>query len=240
MLSIILPALNEEKFLETTFYRIARQCSKLKIKHEFIIINDGSIDNTENVIKKIMKTNKNIIYIKNSTNLGLSTSFKKAVAVCNGEKITIFPSDNYSHEILIYNLLKKYSKADLIISYTINTEERTKIRNACSILYNFLYNFCFDTHFKYINGSAIYDVKKLKKIKIISNRYSIFSEINIKFAKLGYSIHEIWGVMNSNSNKSSALTFKNFVTVIIDFIRLFFEIRIFKKKKYCHIFKRIV
>ena len=68
----------------------------------------------------------------------------------------------------------------------------------------------------------------------------IFSEINIKFAKLGYSIHEIWGVMNSNSNKSSALTFKNFATVIIDFIVLFFEIRIFKKKKYCHLFKRIV
>ncbi len=51
------------------------------------------------------------------------------------EKKVNIPSDNYSHEILIYNLLKKYSKADLVISYTINTDP--KIRNACSILYNF-------------------------------------------------------------------------------------------------------
>ncbi len=41
--------------------------------------------------------------------------------------------------------------------------------------------------------------------------------------------------MNSNSNKSNALTLKNFATVIIDFILLFFEIIRIKKKKYCYI-----
>lgn len=240
MLSIVLPALNEEKFLESTFNTIRKQCLKLKVKHEFIIINDGSIDNTENVIKKIMTKNKNVIYIKNKKNLGIAASFKKALVLCNGKKITVFPSDNYSHKILIYNLLKRYLKADLVISYTLNTEARTKIRNAFSVFYNFIYNFCFNTHFKYINGSAVYDVKKLKKIKIISNRYSVFSEINIKFAKLGYSVHETWGLMNVNRNKSSALSFNNLLTVMIDFIFLFFEIRVFKIKKYKHRFKRII
>jgi glycosyltransferase involved in cell wall biosynthesis len=240
MLSIVLPALNEEKFLESTFYTIRKQCLKLKIKHEFIIVNDGSIDNTENIIKKIMKKNKNVININNKKNLGIAASFKKALAICNGGKITVFPSDNYSHKILIYNLLKNNSKADLVISYTINTEARTKLRNAFSVFYNFLYNFCFNTHFKYINGSAIYEVKKLKKIKIISNRYSVFSEINIKFAKLGYSVHETWGLMNINRNKSSALSFNNLLTIMIDFIFLFLEIRMFKRKKYNRRFKRII
>lgn len=240
MLSIVLPALNEEKFLEKTFYTIRKQCLKLKIKHEFVIVNDGSIDNTQDVIKTIMKKNKNVIYIKNSKNLGIAASFKKALASCNGKKITVFPSDNYSHKILIYNLLNKYRKADLVISYTLNTEARTKVRNAFSVFYNFIYNFCFNTHFKYINGSAVYDVKKLKKINIISNRYSVFSEINIKFAKLGYSVHETWGIMNVNRNKSSALSLNNLITVVIDFIYLFFEIRVLKKKKYKYKFKRII
>lgn len=238
MLSIVLPALNEQKYLAKTFFTIKKKCLKLKIKHEFIIVNDGSTDNTENVAKKIIKNNKNVIYINNKKNLGIAASFMKALKVCNGERITVFPADNYSHKILIYNLLKNYKKADLVISYTLNTEERSNIRNTLSTFYNFFYNFCFKSHFKYINGSGIYNVQKLKKIKIITQGYSVFAEINIKFCKLGYSIHETWGIMNNNINKSSALNLLNLIKIIIDFILLIFEIKILNKKKYKHKFIR--
>lgn len=238
MLSIVLPALNEQKCLAKTFYTIKKQCLKLKIKYEFIIVNDGSTDNTENIAKKIIKNNKNVIYINNKKNLGIAASFIKALNVCNGKRITVFPSDNYSHKILIYNLFKNYKKADLVISYTLNTEARSNVRNALSIFYNFFYNFFFNTHFKYINGSGIYNVQKIKKIKITSHGYSLFSEINVKFAKLGYSIHETWGLMNKNITKSSALSFANLIKIIIDFIFLIFEIKILNKKKYKHKFTR--
>ena len=52
--SIIITAYNEEKTILNAFNEILESLNHLKLKHEIIIVNDGSTDNTQSVIDKII------------------------------------------------------------------------------------------------------------------------------------------------------------------------------------------
>ena len=60
-ISIIIPVYNTEKYVEKSINSILNQSYK---NIELIIINDGSTDNSEKIIKRIIRDNKNIKYKK--------------------------------------------------------------------------------------------------------------------------------------------------------------------------------
>jgi glycosyltransferase involved in cell wall biosynthesis len=80
LVSIILPCYNEEKYLE--------DCLKSILAHnytnfELIIINDGSTDQTENVINATKDIR--IVYLKNDINKGITYSLNKAIKLAKGK-----------------------------------------------------------------------------------------------------------------------------------------------------------
>ena len=66
--SIILPVLNEERNIEKCINNILLQTFQ---DWELIIINDGSTDNTVNLIKSFLKADKRISLINNSDHKGI-------------------------------------------------------------------------------------------------------------------------------------------------------------------------
>ena len=61
-ISIILPIYNEEKRLKKSLNNFLFIKEKFgKIKTEFILINDGSSDDTDNIIKNFIKKKKKIL-----------------------------------------------------------------------------------------------------------------------------------------------------------------------------------
>ena len=58
-LSIVLPLYNEEKRLKKTFEEVKKFSNKNKIKKEYIFVDDGSLDNSNLMIKNFFKKKKN-------------------------------------------------------------------------------------------------------------------------------------------------------------------------------------
>ena len=54
-LSVIIPSYNDEKIIEKKILKLIAKLKRIKVKFEIIIINDGSIDNTLSVLKKVEK-----------------------------------------------------------------------------------------------------------------------------------------------------------------------------------------
>lgn len=78
--SIIIPARNEEKSIEKTILSLK---SNLKIPYRLLIINDQSTDQTAEIVKNLIKSDKNIALINTSSNRGgfanaLSLGFQKS------------------------------------------------------------------------------------------------------------------------------------------------------------------
>ncbi len=86
-----MPVLNGEKYLKLAIDSILDQSFK---DFEFIIINDGSTDNTEEIIKSY--GDKRIIYIKNVTNFGLAKSFNIGIKASQGQYIARMDADDVS------------------------------------------------------------------------------------------------------------------------------------------------
>ena len=61
---------------------------------EIIFVDDNSKDNSINLIKKLMKNDKRIIYIKNSINKGQFYSRNKGVLNSKGEYVLIIDPDD--------------------------------------------------------------------------------------------------------------------------------------------------
>jgi glycosyltransferase involved in cell wall biosynthesis len=80
--SVIMPTYNREEYVENSVESVLRQTYT---DFEMIIIDDGSEDNTERVIKDI--DDPRIIYEKNEKNLGIQKTLNKGIDIARGEYI---------------------------------------------------------------------------------------------------------------------------------------------------------
>ena len=102
--SIIIPIYNEEKYIIQCLDSITKQTLK---EIEIIIVNDGSTDNSLNVIKKY-SMNDNRIQIISQTNRGQSEARNTGIKYSNGEYIYFIDGDDY---LELNTLSDLYNKA---------------------------------------------------------------------------------------------------------------------------------
>lgn len=233
MITIGVFAYNEEKNLRQSIESVM-EAAKLasNIPLEIIIVNDGSTDNTGRVISDLKKEHPEVRSITHQTNTGIGTAINDIVSASTCDKICFIPGDNIHTLLTIKNMLANAYKADIILHYHVNTEVRKKGRVFLSILFTSIYKFIFNLPLVYVNCIGIYPALALKEITIRSKRYGIAAELNVKTLLHGYTFYEVASYMNPQSQKSSALTFKNMFDVAGSFMKLFCEVKIVRRDVY--------
>lgn len=93
--SVVMPVYNCERFVSFAIESILNQTYK---NFEFIIIDDGSSDNTLSILKTYSKKDKRIKIIINQKNLNQSKSIKKALRLAKGEYFIKMDNDDISDE----------------------------------------------------------------------------------------------------------------------------------------------
>lgn len=110
--SIIVPVYNCENYISTCLESILNQTYS---NNEIIIINDGSIDNSEQIIKKYIEKDNRIIYLYQD-NSGPSEARNKGIQTSTGEYLVFIDSDDTVHKKYIELLLNEIigSEADIV------------------------------------------------------------------------------------------------------------------------------
>lgn len=91
MISVVMPVYNEEKYLKETIDSILNQTYT---DFEFIIVNDGSTDRTDEII--LSYKDKRIVYLKNETNLQIVKTLNKGIKCAKGKYIARMDADDIS------------------------------------------------------------------------------------------------------------------------------------------------
>ena len=91
-LSIIIPVYNTEKYIEKCLNSVLKNLPK---KTEVLVINDGSPDNSEYIIKKFEKRYANVLKYYKKENGGLSDTKNYGISKATGKYITFVDSDDY-------------------------------------------------------------------------------------------------------------------------------------------------
>ena len=93
-LSIVVPCYNEEETIMLFFEEVEKYKKKIGLKLEYIFVNDGSKDNTLNVLKKLYNENKESVkYISFSRNFGKESAMLAGLKESTGDLITIMDVD---------------------------------------------------------------------------------------------------------------------------------------------------
>lgn len=108
--SFIVPVYNTSKYLNKCLDSIINQTYK---DYEIIIVNDGSTDNSLDIIKKYKEKNKNIKVI-NQDNQGNSIAKNIGVDKSNGKYILFVDSDDYIETHLLEEIDKKIENVQVI------------------------------------------------------------------------------------------------------------------------------
>jgi glycosyltransferase involved in cell wall biosynthesis len=91
LVSVILPVYNAERFLREAIESILNQTFT---DFELLLINDGSTDSSEQILKSY--TDPRIVYIRNEHNSGLIFTLNKGLELAKGKYIARMDSDDIS------------------------------------------------------------------------------------------------------------------------------------------------
>ena len=98
MISFVIPFYNEEGSMRLLYEKIMLVINRMimndhTICYEFWFIDDGSIDNSTNIIKDIIKDNNNVHLIIFRKNFGKAAALQAAFKKCNGDIIITMDAD---------------------------------------------------------------------------------------------------------------------------------------------------
>ena len=151
-ISIIIPAYNASKYIRRCIVSLLNQTYK---NIEIIVINDGSTDNTLEMIKDYN------IKIINQKNSGVSSARNKGLEIATGDYITFIDSDDYVEKDYIESIIKiideyNYDIIETPLLFEANIKNKVtfyteyKIENERKSL-NFDHEY-FDNELRYVIG----------------------------------------------------------------------------------------
>jgi glycosyltransferase involved in cell wall biosynthesis len=123
-LSIIIPCYNEEKNLLQTINKLLSILQKFDY-YEIIIVDDGSIDQTQMIAQKIVSSNNNFTLISLKKNQGVQNALFVGAKKSKFKYFTHFPGDDSFKSQSIKKLISKTGQKDLIIGYRKNYHKIT-------------------------------------------------------------------------------------------------------------------
>ena len=93
LVSVIMSTKDDSKTLDLAIKSILEQTYR---NFELLIMDDGSKDNTNNILQKYSKKDNRVKIHKNDSNLGLTKSLNQLITLSNGEYIARQDADDYS------------------------------------------------------------------------------------------------------------------------------------------------
>lgn len=140
-ISVIVPLYNKEKNIYDTINSVLEQTYK---DFEIIVIDDGSTDNSSEIVKKMQKKDNRIkyYYIENS---GVANARNQGIIKANGEYISFLDADDRWHPEFLSKMFNSINNGNVCYAGSLKFDGKkyNKVRidfNEGSILLPYLYN----------------------------------------------------------------------------------------------------
>lgn len=222
--SFIVPALNEEKSLPAVIGEIASAATKGGVlDYEVIVIDDGSTDGTAAAVAELSSHYGNIKFVRNETRQGVGKSFLTGVALSRKDYCLIVPGDNEFDLEFFPGVVAALSAggSSFVVTHVLNPWLRPYHRRAISFLYLNVFNFLFQTSFRYTNGIVIYPTDWIRSAKLLSAGYTFQSEALLKAHREGKRFaHAGMNIRPRAYGKSKVFSFSVMVEVMASLVRI--------------------
>lgn len=130
-ISVIVPAYNAEKTIKICIESLLEQTFQ---NFEIIIIDDGSKDNTLEVVKKIADKNPDKIKVLHQENQGVSCARNLGIRNTHTDYITFADADDYVDKCYLETLIRPFYENDIQLSICGYVKENGKTSCKCQYI----------------------------------------------------------------------------------------------------------
>lgn len=190
MISAVVPVLNEEESIQPFYFRLASSLRKIDNEYEIIFVDDGSTDNSLNVLKKLYSKDKKIRIFSFRTNHGKAEALTVGFQVAKGDYIVTLDADLQDRPEEIKKLLDKAKEGyDLVSGWRKNRKDSKLFINLPSKLFNLLSSVFWGLKLKDYNcGLKVYTSEAAKSLNLYGGRQRF---IPLLLYQNGFSVTEL-------------------------------------------------
>lgn len=229
-ISIVVPLYNEEESLPELADWIERVCSEHGYTHEVIMVDDGSTDDSWDVIKKLSQDYKSVRGIKFQRNYGKSAALNEGFKAANGNVVITMDADLQDSPDEIPELYRMVTADgfDLVSGWKKKRYDNALTKNLPSKLYNGVNRWISGIKLHDMNcGLKAYKKKVVKSIEVYGEMHR-FIPVLAKaagFRKIGEKVV----VHRARKYGVSKFGWERFINGFLDLLSIQFISRFGKK-----------
>ncbi|MGB2691843.1 MAG: glycosyltransferase family 2 protein [Thermodesulfobacteriota bacterium] len=191
-ISAILPAHNEAENIKTTVENCVFYLEKNASDYEVVVVNDGSSDNTQEIVEELSSLNSKVVLVNHEINKGYGSALRSGFDEAKKEFIFFMDSDGQFDIQDLDRLLPLANVENVVIGYR---EDRADslIRSLNAWMYAMYIYLMFGLNVKDMDCAfKIFPTKAYQNIKPIKAGGALFTaEFLIKLKRAGFNFKEV-------------------------------------------------
>lgn len=241
-ISIIIPVYNSEKYIEKCLDSVFDQTYQ---NFEVIIINDGSKDNSDSIIREYKKKYNNKITYINQENIGVAKTRNKAIKMATGDYIAFIDNDDFIdkdylqvlvensnngfYDIVFCGYRRPNENGKIVKKLLVNNQEWTKLLITAPWAKIYKTEYLKDNNLEFLNNNIGEDVyfnlqailltKKIRHVDYIGYNWFFNTESVSNSKQKDFEKINVMYLLDSSINK---LNEKNIFKDNYDYLELFY------------------
>jgi glycosyltransferase involved in cell wall biosynthesis len=186
-ISIIIFFFNEAGTLKKVFDRVHGMLQNAKMFHsyEIILVNDGSVDGSQEIAREIAKEySETVVLLNHKKNKGIGEALKSGYKHATLEYICAIPADNQFNVEQLLNI-HPFGNEEFISFYRVSNQVYSLYRNLLSKLNKWFNQMILGMNMKDVNWIKVYRKDQIDRINVELSTSIVESEICAKLHRLG-------------------------------------------------------
>jgi dolichol-phosphate mannosyltransferase len=195
MLSVVIPAHNEEGEVERTVLSLEQALTSNAIPHEILVVNDHSSDGTEDVLRRLQSRVRTFRYINNTDAGGYGMAVRAGLQNFSGDAVAIVMADNSDRPedvVTFYQVMRsrgvdcvfgtRWSDGGKVVDYPLPKLVLNRIAN------KFIQALFWSSYNDITNAFKMYRREVIEGLQpILSPHFNLTVELPLKSMVRGYS-----------------------------------------------------
>ena len=241
-LTIIVPCFNEADVLVDFISTVNLQTQELPLIKKYLLINDGSTDDTLDIMKNLSETFDNIFYLSFSRNFGKEAAILAGLEASDGDFVTIMDADLQDPPFLLSEMYKDMLEGqyDIVGCRRISRKGEPFIRSFLSRSFYWVINHLSHTEipsgvrdFRLMTRQVVNEILRLTEVNRFSKgllawvgfktKYLTYENIERKAGKTSWHFwqlisYSIDGIVNFSDAPLNFATLMGFISFIISML----------------------
>lgn len=218
-ISLIIPVYNEESNLKWHHEKIDKHLKNLSYKYEILYVDDGSSDQSFNIIRQLVLKYKEVRYVRLSRNFGKEAATSAGLNYCVGDAAIIIDADGQHPIECIDTFIKHWENgSDVVVGVRESNKGEGFVKKYGSIVFYKILNMLTNdtttpssTDFRLIDRKVIREFNKLTERTRITRGLIDWLGFNRTYVKF-HAIERVGGVPTYSFNNLLKLAVAAFVS----------------------------